>query len=185
MATTSYIGVEIEPEVYKFIYCHYDGYLDHNGLILNEAYKDREMVEELVNGGDISSLGVNPYYVKYKEELSIEESINNDKEVIPAIIRYKPIEGEDNYFILEGKQKLEEFLNDYGGVYLYTLNDEWEYSGYETNYKLSILEDTINSNYTVGMSCFKPELEEMINERNKLTDLRVLEEDYEEDDYDM
>ena len=38
------------------IYCHWDGYLLHNGMILNESYTDRQKVEALMALGDLSSL---------------------------------------------------------------------------------------------------------------------------------
>jgi hypothetical protein len=41
------------------IYCHWDGYLDHNGKILVEHYTDRAKVLALMLLGDISSLREN------------------------------------------------------------------------------------------------------------------------------
>jgi hypothetical protein len=38
------------------IYCHWDGYLDHNGKILQEHYRDRAKVLALMLLGDLSSL---------------------------------------------------------------------------------------------------------------------------------
>ena len=43
--------------VIKSVYCHWDGYLEHNGRILNEFYQDRSRVAELLEQGDMSSLG--------------------------------------------------------------------------------------------------------------------------------
>lgn len=56
MSTRSYILIETKEKKYKGIYCHCDGYLEYNGLILNDCYKDREKVENLINLGDLSSL---------------------------------------------------------------------------------------------------------------------------------
>ena len=55
MATRSMIGV-MHGDKCKAVYCHWDGYLAHNGRILFEHY-DSPKANELVSLGDISSLG--------------------------------------------------------------------------------------------------------------------------------
>jgi hypothetical protein len=37
-------------------YCHWDGYVEHNGKILVEHYQNRQDVQELIDGGSMSSL---------------------------------------------------------------------------------------------------------------------------------
>jgi len=59
MATRSRIGIELEDGTVKSIYCHWDGYPEHNGKILNEHYLDRTKVLELIELGNISTLGAN------------------------------------------------------------------------------------------------------------------------------
>lgn len=41
---------------YAGIYCHFDGYLEHNGQILHDHYQSQEKVAELIALGDISIL---------------------------------------------------------------------------------------------------------------------------------
>jgi hypothetical protein len=55
MGTRSRIGV-MHGDKCKSVYCHYDGYLSHNGKILQEHY-DSAKANHLVALGDISSLG--------------------------------------------------------------------------------------------------------------------------------
>jgi len=55
MGTRSRIGV-MHGDKCKSVYCHYDGYLSHNGKILQEHY-DSSKANHLVALGDISSLG--------------------------------------------------------------------------------------------------------------------------------
>lgn len=55
MGTRSRIAV-MHGEVCKSVYCHWDGYLEHNGRILQEHY-DSAKANHLVALGDISSLG--------------------------------------------------------------------------------------------------------------------------------
>jgi hypothetical protein len=54
MGTRSAIGV-MHGDVCKAVYCHWDGYLEHNGRILQEHY-DSTKANFLVALGDISSL---------------------------------------------------------------------------------------------------------------------------------
>ena len=44
-------------EEYASIYCHWDGYLSHNGKILLKNYNTYDKVVALISEGDISSLG--------------------------------------------------------------------------------------------------------------------------------
>ena len=55
MATRSAIGVMHGDKV-KAVYCHWDGYLDHNGRMLLEHYSDSAKANHLVALGDMSSL---------------------------------------------------------------------------------------------------------------------------------
>ncbi len=56
MATRSTIAIEREDGTVAQVYCHWDGYLDHNGRILLEHYQDPAKVEQLIAHGSISSL---------------------------------------------------------------------------------------------------------------------------------
>jgi hypothetical protein len=55
MGTRSRIAV-MHGTVCKSVYCHWDGYLAHNGAILQEHY-DSSKANQLVALGDLSSLG--------------------------------------------------------------------------------------------------------------------------------
>lgn len=56
MSTRSRIGIYENGEV-KSIYCHWDGYIEHNGCILYNHYRTPEKIKELIALGDISILG--------------------------------------------------------------------------------------------------------------------------------
>jgi len=58
MSTRSRIGIK-QGESVKSIYCHSDGYLDYNGLLLFKHYNTKEKVEELLSLGDASFLTPN------------------------------------------------------------------------------------------------------------------------------
>jgi len=57
MGTRSRIGV-MHGDIVKSVYCHWDGYLSHNGAILQEHY-DSVKANQLVALGDLSSLRPN------------------------------------------------------------------------------------------------------------------------------
>ena len=75
MGTRSRIGVMHGDKV-KSVYCHWDGYLAHNGKILNEYYNSAQ-ANELVALGDLSSLrpsiGVEHAFSHYDTEYNQEE----------------------------------------------------------------------------------------------------------------
>jgi len=57
MATRSTIALEFADGTVQQVYCHWDGYLEHNGQILFEHYQDPFKLRDLIDLGDISSLG--------------------------------------------------------------------------------------------------------------------------------
>ena len=57
MATKSHIGKQLADGTVKYIYCHWDGYPEHNGKILEEHYTNEAKVDALLELGDISILG--------------------------------------------------------------------------------------------------------------------------------
>lgn len=56
MATRSMIAQALPDGTFRSIYCHWDGYPAHNGIILHRFYNDAQLVEELLDKGDLSSL---------------------------------------------------------------------------------------------------------------------------------
>jgi hypothetical protein len=56
MATRSTIALELKDGRVRKIYCHWDGYLDHNGTILHNDYGNYDKIDQLTSMGDLSSL---------------------------------------------------------------------------------------------------------------------------------
>jgi hypothetical protein len=56
MGTRSRIGIELKDHSVVSVYCHWDGYPEGNGRILNKHYTNRDDVKELIDGGSMSSL---------------------------------------------------------------------------------------------------------------------------------
>jgi hypothetical protein len=57
MSTRSRIGIQNQNGTVSSIYCHFDGYPSGVGATLHEHYSDREKLQQLIELGDISSLG--------------------------------------------------------------------------------------------------------------------------------
>lgn len=57
MGTRSTIALEFADGTVEQVYCHWDGYLEHNGRILAEHYSDPFKLRDLIDLGDMSSLG--------------------------------------------------------------------------------------------------------------------------------
>lgn len=57
MATRSTIALEFADGTVQQIYCHWDGYLEHNGQILLRHYSNPFILRDLIDQGAISSLG--------------------------------------------------------------------------------------------------------------------------------
>ena len=59
MGTRSTIALEFADGTVQQIYCHWDGYLEHNGQILQKHYSDPFKLRDLIDLGDMSSLAPN------------------------------------------------------------------------------------------------------------------------------
>ena len=67
MATRSTIALEFADGTVGQIYCHWDGYLEHNGKILFENYTDPFKLRQLIDLGDLSALGKDIMPEPYRE----------------------------------------------------------------------------------------------------------------------
>lgn len=57
MGTRSRIGI-MHGDACKSVYCHWDGYPEYNGAILDKFYSSSVKVNKLISMGDISALGI-------------------------------------------------------------------------------------------------------------------------------
>ena len=60
MGTRSMIGMVEADDSVSAIYCNFDGYLSHNGNLLDTHYDSDVKVAELLALGDLSTLGATP-----------------------------------------------------------------------------------------------------------------------------
>lgn len=138
MSTRSYIAEELPNGKYKVIYCHFDGYLEHNGEILINHYQDRNKIEKLLSLGDLSSLDKNidpdsnlPHSTDYKEQ---------QKDVCVFYNR----DGKENNPDWDAKVLTKEEMFDNVWIeyfYIFTLEDKWKYYDYEQDILRDVAED--------------------------------------------
>ena len=123
MSTRSRIAMQNEDGSIKSIYCHFDGYPDGVGATLKEHYTDPKKVEELINLGDISSLGT--FYDKKLAEKSWNEMDKPENLTVPYTDRgdeyHVRVDKDINEFIKKIGDCCEDytylFEKDYDGVY--------------------------------------------------------------------
>jgi hypothetical protein len=114
MATRSYIGVRNLDSSVDYIYCHFDGYPEHNGKILTEYYSNINRVNELLNLGDLSVLG------KF-----IGEKQDFDKRVVGNCLAYGRDRGESN--VSKKNTGYDELITSQDVNYVYIFDgDYWE-----------------------------------------------------------
>ena len=77
MATRSTIALEFADGTIGQVYCHWDGYLSHNGKMLMEYYSNPFILRDLIDLGDISSLrpsiGTKHPFSQFDNGMSTEE----------------------------------------------------------------------------------------------------------------
>lgn len=119
MATRSRIAIENEDGSVTSIYCHWDGYPEHVGRILQEYYTDREKVKKLIALGSLSSL--------FPELEAPTDAVHSfDKPLDGITIAYHRDRGEELHQQIH-KSKENFFggeIEEYG--YLFTKEGVWE-----------------------------------------------------------
>jgi hypothetical protein len=114
MATRSYIGIRNADASVDYIYCHFDGYPEHNGEILTEHYSNASRVRALLELGDLSVLG------KF-----FGEKQDFDKRVVDTCLAYGRDRGEPNVSVKNASY--DEIVIDQSVDYVYIFDgDHWE-----------------------------------------------------------
>ena len=132
MGTRSRIGV-MHGDKLKSVYCHWDGYLEHNGRILQDHY-DSAKANHLVSLGDVSSLrpeiGVVHPFSTWDTDMSPAEYEAQFANMTTFYGRDRGESGVD--FTVD--QSYDEFLSkDYDYEYYYIMNDGVWYVGVAYN----------------------------------------------------
>jgi len=127
MGTRSTIALEFADGTVQQVYCHWDGYLEHNGKILLEHYSDPFKLRDLIDLGGISSLGIEIGEKHAFSALGLPEAEREAFEAKHAdsCTFYGRDRGED-----VAKEKFKDiedyYANVYGEEYDYILSMNWE-----------------------------------------------------------
>ena len=122
MATRSRIGIQLKDNSVLSVYHHWDGYPEWLGRILTTHYNSRSKVEELIDGGDMSTCWTKERWTG-KELAPYVKEIKETEEYGP---QYYSQRGEncpprlDDIFEFLDKKNNEEY------AYIWTVNDEWK-----------------------------------------------------------
>ena len=118
MSTRSLIAREIGKNQYSVIYCHFDGYLEHNGKILYKYYNDSNKVDKLLDLGYIAYLDEN-----LEPDPNIEHNFKNMQDGVT--LAYSRDRGDIgiNAKIIPMEEILGWQWVEY--IYIYTLEDKW------------------------------------------------------------
>ena len=114
MATRSLIGIKLD-NIVKTIYCHWDGYPEHNGQLLMNNYTSPSAVFDLLELGDLSSLAETPATCK---------AYHRDRNEPYGMVEARDVDPD----------QLMSVGNDYGVNYVYVYNDENEWDCYQLSY---------------------------------------------------
>ena len=127
MSTRSVIGLQLDNNKYKTIYCHNDGYLNGVGKKLINNYKSKEDVEKLLELGDLSSLGNIPVSDPSQWDLDMWISDLSKDELSNKCVSYRDRGDKD----IEPKTStsLKDIIEKYDAEFIYIFKDgRWYYS---------------------------------------------------------
>jgi hypothetical protein len=123
MATRSFIGKQLPNGHITGIYCHWDGYPDGVGTVLENHYTTQERVDALLVLGSLSQLGA-----RLAPELGEVHTFENP--VRGVTVAYHRDRGEEKAYPLEYESLSDMERNvgsDLGAEYAYVwMVDEWE-----------------------------------------------------------
>lgn len=124
MSTRSLIGIENADKTVSYVYCHYDGYLDHVGKILTNHYTDEKVIRQLLDLGELSSLGNTPVsnpedWRKFRiDPEHIMCKAYKDRGDVD--VDFNTVNSLDDY-IMAGNER------DADYIYVFTLEHNWKY----------------------------------------------------------
>lgn len=138
MSCRSNIVMKQKDGIYKSIYCHNDGDLEHNGVLLYYHYSDPIKVELLTSLGDISLLEENVF-----PDTTKEHTFDNRQDFVT--VAYHRDRGEQLRFeVYNSKEKLLDDFSKSDSNYLYLFEDDkWFFVDKEKGFEFEPLEDSL------------------------------------------
>ena len=141
MATRSTISLEFADGTIGQVYCHWDGYLAHNGKMLQEYYSNPFILRDLIDLGSLSSLqptiGTKHPFSMFEANMTQDEYANLYRDMCTFYGRDRG-EGQSDatyfkdylHFLVDGQQEEYDyilrnvngvatwFVSDHGGDYI-------------------------------------------------------------------
>jgi hypothetical protein len=113
MATRAMIGMVRDDGTVRAIYSHWDGYPAHVGILLKTFYDTADAVTELLDRGDVSSLGSTLEETNFYSDRGEEDAFAKEfKDVTEAVQYYTECWCEFFYVYEDGIW----MVRDYNGV---------------------------------------------------------------------
>ena len=127
MATRSLIGIKLKDNIVKTIYCHWDGYPEHNGKLLIDNYSTPTEIFNLMELGDLSSLAESPDQCKaYHRDRNEPWGMVEPRDMLTSTI-------------------VGDAVRDYGVDYVYMYNEEFEWDCFKSDgTQINILDNVLN-----------------------------------------
>ena len=122
MATRSLIGKLNADGTITNIYCHWDGYPEHNGVVLQECYSTPFKVDQLLALGNLSVLAEE---IGDKQDFDNYSTRNNN-----WCLAYGRDRGESNQQAQTNTHD-DFFSKDHGVDYLYLYNNDFEWECFD------------------------------------------------------
>jgi len=144
MGTRSLIAV-VHGDNYKTVYCHWDGYLSHNGRILQEHYNSSK-ANHLVALGNISSLGTeigekHPFS-QFDTDMPAKEFEEKYGNMTTFYGRDREEEGQE-FITHTSKESLIEHFNESWCEFAYIMKDSTWYVMYQGDTELRVLSEEL------------------------------------------
>ena len=144
MSTRSLIAV-VHGNNYKTVYCHWDGYLSHNGRILQEHY-DSPKANNLVALGNVSSLqpnlGEKHPFSQFDTDMPAKEFEEKYGNMTTFYGRDRDDEGQE-FVTHTSKESLIEHFNDGWCEYAYIMKEDTWYVMYQGDSNFYLLSEEL------------------------------------------
>ena len=135
MATRSTIALEFADGTIGQVYCHWDGYLAHNGKMLQEYYSNPFVLRDLIDLGSLSSLrpqiGTKHPFSMFEANMTQDEFANLYRDMCTFYGRDRG-EGQSDatyfkdyeHFLVDGQQEEYDYiLRNVNGVATWFVSD--------------------------------------------------------------
>ena len=135
MATRSTIALEFADGTIGQVYCHWDGYLAHNGKMLMEYYSNPFILRDLIDLGSLSSLrpqiGTKHPFSMFEANMTQDEYANLYRDMCTFYERDRGERSADatyfkdyEYFLVDGQaEEYDYILRNVNGVATWFVSD--------------------------------------------------------------